>query len=168
MIFIVKKSINGSFFFFCSDLVAELPFTLMHPKPLEDYDRPSSSSGSHKSESSINTKENGESSTGKSASTGGTGGEQKIVEDLVDTNLIQLDTETTACYADQDDDIIFEDFARLRLKGETDAWKAWKIANNEEKKQKTRKDDEKKSLKWGWKIIIIIPKNQKNSAKKQT
>jgi len=103
------------------DLVAELPFTLMHPKPLEDYDRPSSSSGSHKSESSINTKENGESSTGKSASTGGTGGEQKIVEDLVDTNLIQLDTETTACYADQDDDIIFEDFARLRLKGETDA-----------------------------------------------
>ena len=53
----------------------------------------SSSSGSHKSESSINTKENGESSTGKSASTGGgTGGEQKIVEDLVDTNLIQLDT----------------------------------------------------------------------------
>ena len=47
-------------------------------------------------------------------------GEQKIVEDLVDTNLIQLDTETTACYADQDDDIIFEDFARLRLKGEMD------------------------------------------------
>ena len=33
-------------------------------------------------------------------------------------------------------------------------------------KTKTRKDDEKKSLKWGWKIIIIIPKNQKNSAKK--
>lgn len=98
------------------DLVAELPFTLMHPKPLED-DRPSSSSGSHKSESSI-TKENGESGTGKPASSSG---EQKIVEDLVDTNLIQLDTETTACYADQDDDIIFEDFARLRLKGETDA-----------------------------------------------
>ena len=49
-------------------------------------------------------------------------GEQKIVEDLVDTNLIQLDTDVrdTACYADQDDDIIFEDFARLRLKGELD------------------------------------------------
>ena len=29
-------------------------------------------------------------------------------------------SDTTACYADQDDDIIFEDFARLRLKGETD------------------------------------------------
>lgn len=27
----------------------------------------------------------------------------------------------TTCYADQDDDIIFEDFARLRLKGETEA-----------------------------------------------
>merc|ERR1712083_356823 len=99
------------------DLVAELPFTLMHPKPLED-DRPSSSSGSHKSESSI-TKENGETSGKQPASS--TSGEQKIVEDLVDTNLIQLDTETTACYAAQDDDIIFEDFARLRLKGETDA-----------------------------------------------
>ena len=31
-------------------------------------------------------------------------------------------SDTTECYADQDDDIIFEDFARLRLKGETDAW----------------------------------------------
>merc|ERR1719273_448339 len=67
------------------DLAAELPFTLMHPKPVED-DRPSSSSGSHKSESSV-TKENGESAK----ATG-------VVDDLVDTNLIQLDTETTACY----------------------------------------------------------------------
>ena len=62
-----------------SDLAAELPFTLMHPKPVED-DRPSSSSGSHKSESSV-TKENGESAK----ATG-------VVDDLVDTNLIQLDT----------------------------------------------------------------------------
>jgi len=92
------------------DLVAELPFTLMHPKPLDDDDRPSSSS-SHKSESS-NKKENGES--------GSKDTEQGVVDNLVDTNLIQLDTETAACYADQDDDIIFEDFARLRLKGETD------------------------------------------------
>merc|ERR1711944_235878 len=46
------------------DLVAELPFTLMHPKPLED-DRPSSSSGSHKSESSITKEPNGETTTGK-------------------------------------------------------------------------------------------------------
>jgi len=91
------------------ELVAELPFTLMHPKPLDD-DRPSSSS-SHKSESS-NTKENGES--------GSKGSDANVVDTLVDTNLIQLDTDTTACYADQDDDIIFEDFARLRLKGETD------------------------------------------------
>ena len=67
---------------YCSELVAELPFTLMHPKPL-DEDRPSSSSGSHKSESSITNKENGESSKPSS--------EQKIVDDLVDTNLIQLD-----------------------------------------------------------------------------
>jgi len=96
------------------ELVAELPFTLMHPKPL-DEDRPSSSSGSHKSESSITNKENGDGSSSKPSS------EQKIVDDLVDTNLIQLDPDNAACYADQDDDIIFEDFARLRLKGETDA-----------------------------------------------
>ncbi|KAK3856393.1 hypothetical protein Pcinc_037281 [Petrolisthes cinctipes] len=31
------------------------------------------------------------------------------------------DVDGTTCYADQDDDIIFEDFARLRLKGETEA-----------------------------------------------
>lgn len=67
-----------------SELVAELPFTLMHPKPL-DEDRPSSSSGSHKSESSITNKENGDGSSSKPSS------EQKIVDDLVDTNLIQLD-----------------------------------------------------------------------------
>ena len=34
--------------------------------------------------------------------------------------LFCIFSDTTACYADQDDDIIFEDFARLRLKGETD------------------------------------------------
>lgn len=68
--------------------MAELPFTLMHPKPVED-DRPSSSSGSHKSEASI-TKENGNDSKAASG-----GGEQKIVDDLVDTNLIQLDTWVT-------------------------------------------------------------------------
>ena len=63
------------------ELVAELPFTLMHPKPEED--RPSSSSGSHKSEAS--TKENGEDKTASA--------EAKVTTDpLVDTNLIQLDT----------------------------------------------------------------------------
>ena len=62
--------------------MAELPFTLMHPKPRDDDDRPSSSS-SHKSESS-NKKENGES--------GSKDTEQGVVDNLVDTNLIQLDT----------------------------------------------------------------------------
>ena len=72
---------NYKIYAFYSELVAELPFTLMHPKPEED--RPSSSSGSHKSEAS--TKENGED---KSASA-----EAKATTDpLVDTNLIQLDT----------------------------------------------------------------------------
>jgi beta-arrestin len=94
------------------ELVAELPFTLMHPKPEED--RPSSSSGSHKSEASA--KENGEEKTASAE-----GGSKVKTEPLVDTNLIQLDTDTTTCYADQDDDIIFEDFARLRFEGETEA-----------------------------------------------
>lgn len=70
------------------DLVAELPFILMHPKPEEEPIPPSPS--------------------------------RRVSRDAGnpddDTNLIQLDDEN------HDDDIIFEDFARLRLKGgETDA-----------------------------------------------
>ncbi|XP_071859043.1 beta-arrestin protein kurtz isoform X6 [Bombus fervidus] len=73
------------------ELVAELPFILMHPKPEEEEPMPPTArpSPTHKAD----------------------GGEIPH-----DTNLIQLDTE-----ADCDDDIIFEDFARLRLKGEPDA-----------------------------------------------
>ncbi|XP_060813738.1 beta-arrestin-1 isoform X4 [Bombus pascuorum] len=73
------------------ELVAELPFILMHPKPEEEEPTPPTArpSPTHKAD----------------------GGEIPH-----DTNLIQLDTE-----ADCDDDIIFEDFARLRLKGEPDA-----------------------------------------------
>ena len=70
---------------FYRELVAELPFTLMHPKPEED--RPSSSSGSHKSEAS--TKENGEEKAEKSDKDKGAG---STADPLVDTNLIQLDT----------------------------------------------------------------------------
>ncbi|XP_070148704.1 beta-arrestin-1 isoform X3 [Polyergus mexicanus] len=73
------------------ELVAELPFILMHPKPEEEEPMPSTArpSPTHKTDSG---------------------------EIPLDTNLIQLDTE-----ADGDDDIIFEDFARLRLKGEMEA-----------------------------------------------
>ncbi|XP_072157139.1 arrestin red cell isoform X1 [Bemisia tabaci] len=75
------------------DLVAELPFILMHPKP-EDDSVPSS---------------------GPNPSAGEASGDVPV-----DTNLIQLDTD---CSPQPDDDFIFEDFARLRLKagGETDA-----------------------------------------------
>ncbi|OXU20971.1 hypothetical protein TSAR_008651, partial [Trichomalopsis sarcophagae] len=70
------------------ELVAELPFILMHPKPEEEEPAPSTArpSPTHKTE-----------------------------DGAEDTNLIQLDEEADG------DDIIFEDFARLRLKGETDA-----------------------------------------------
>ncbi|XP_076763273.1 beta-arrestin protein kurtz isoform X3 [Xylocopa sonorina] len=73
------------------ELVAELPFILMHPKPEEEEPAPP---------------------TARASPT------QKVEsgEIPLDTNLIQLDTEAYG-----DDDIIFEDFARLRLKGETDA-----------------------------------------------
>ncbi|KAL3201552.1 hypothetical protein MRX96_012586 [Rhipicephalus microplus] len=71
------------------DLVAELPFILMHPKPEE-------------------------SSPVRAVS------EPKAPGPIpLDTNLIELDTDAAASL--DDDDIIFEDFARLRLRGETDA-----------------------------------------------
>lgn len=106
------------------ELVAELGFTLMHPKP-EEYDRPESSSGSHKSEEvKENGGGNGDGESGEGGDAVDAGGAKKAAKHTdppVDTNLIQLEPDTTECYADQDDDIIFEDFARLRLKGETDA-----------------------------------------------
>lgn len=96
------------------DLVAELPFILMHPKPDDDEpvigdrspgrtvnsaDRKHSYQPGHELGSNSN---NGDASAAK--------------ED--GPNLIQLDGDENC----QDDDIIFEDFARLRLKGaETEA-----------------------------------------------
>lgn len=78
------------------DLVAELPFILMHPKPEEEIIPPSVTPSRRVSRD----------------------GENDVP---VDTNLIQLDADENNLQ-DHDDDIIFEDFARLRLKGgETDA-----------------------------------------------
>jgi len=92
------------------ELAAELPFTLMHPKPEYECEKKPSVSG------------------GKSSSPVAPDNDGEVVdhnEIAVDTNLIQLDTDDLApaggTYADNDDDIIFEDFARLRLKGETEA-----------------------------------------------
>jgi len=90
------------------ELAAELPFTLMHPKPEPEPE--GKTSLSEKKSSSPN--QNGESNNAPA-------------DVPVDTNLIQLDTDdlatNTNTYADNDDDLIFEDFARLRLKGETEA-----------------------------------------------
>lgn len=78
------------------DLVAELPFILMHPKPEEELIPPSVTPSRRVSKDGDN-------------------------DVPVDTNLIQLDADENNLQ-DHDDDIIFEDFARLRLKGgETDA-----------------------------------------------
>jgi len=93
------------------ELAAELPFTLMHPKPEPEPERKSSLSDKKSSSPNHNTD---------------TAEANNLVSDVpVDTNLIQLDTDdlatNTNTYADNDDDIIFEDFARLRLKGETEA-----------------------------------------------
>ncbi|GIY69314.1 beta-arrestin-2 [Caerostris darwini] len=76
------------------DLVAELPFILMHPKP--DDDAPPLPA---RNASSIPNAEN--------------------ENQGIDADLIRLDTD--AVLDDGDDDLIFEDFARLRLRGETDA-----------------------------------------------
>lgn len=78
------------------DLVAELPFILMHPKPEDPPVHPVRSMPS--TEMQNNSECPG-----------------------VDTNLIQLDADGTGNLDDPDDDIIFEDFARLRLRGETEA-----------------------------------------------
>ncbi|KAK7484420.1 hypothetical protein BaRGS_00024305, partial [Batillaria attramentaria] len=71
------------------DLSVELPFTLTHPKPPETPppSRPPSMVPPESSDAPV------------------------------DTNLIQFDTNGEPFYADKDDDFIFEDFARLRLKG---------------------------------------------------
>jgi len=94
------------------ELVAELPFTLMHPKPEPDPDNKPSTEKTSSSPNTADVKEEMESESG------GVG----AADVAVDTNLIQLDTEETVnIYAENDDDLIFEDFARLRLKGETEA-----------------------------------------------
>ncbi|KAL1123333.1 hypothetical protein AAG570_002418, partial [Ranatra chinensis] len=78
------------------DLVGELPFILMHPKPEEE-------------------------ATALQASSEQPSTKQEDVV-AVDTNLIELDTDTTSGVGETDDDIIFEDFARLRLRaGESEA-----------------------------------------------
>ncbi|XP_046383023.1 beta-arrestin-1 isoform X1 [Ischnura elegans] len=88
------------------DLVAELPFTLMHPEPEE--------------ESSSLPPLNAVTSEGDAPSDGSPTVQPETTPSN-DTNLIQLDTDGVPTL-DQDDDIIFEDFARLRLKGgETEA-----------------------------------------------
>ncbi|XP_055372559.1 beta-arrestin-1 isoform X2 [Condylostylus longicornis] len=93
----VKLFISGPIF--QGDLVAELPFILMHPKPEEEDINPILSDRS--SRQSVD-RQSGSQDTGE----------------VPTQNLIQLDGDDPG----QDDDIIFEDFARLRLKGaETEA-----------------------------------------------
>ncbi|XP_074658507.1 arrestin red cell-like isoform X2 [Tubulanus polymorphus] len=70
------------------ELAVELPFTITHPKPLE-------SPPPSRPISAVAPGSN---------------------EPPIDTNLIQLETNGEALF-DHDDDLIFEDFARLRLKG---------------------------------------------------
>lgn len=86
------------------DLVAELPFTLMHPKPDDDepiFSLPERSQKNNAHAGAQKKEDPNECSSNNVAS----------------GNLIQLDDEEEDC---KDDDIIFEDFARLRLKGEAD------------------------------------------------
>ncbi|KAH8250389.1 hypothetical protein KR026_011908 [Drosophila bipectinata] len=96
------------------DLVAELPFTLMHPKPEED-DHPLL--GERSPRASLVGGQPLVSLADGSDKGGSSGGQGQTQDVPTTTNLIQLDDDEA-----QDDDIIFEDFARLRLKGaETEA-----------------------------------------------
>ncbi|KAH8246917.1 hypothetical protein KR032_003883, partial [Drosophila birchii] len=95
------------------DLVAELPFTLMHPKP-EEEEHPLLGERSPRASLA-----GGQPlvSLGDGGEAGSAAGGQAAQDVPTTTNLIQLDDDEA-----QDDDIIFEDFARLRLKGaETEA-----------------------------------------------
>ncbi|XP_015785583.1 beta-arrestin-1 [Tetranychus urticae] len=78
------------------DVVAELPFVLMHPKPEDENEI-------------FETSTEGDTRTNHASNDAN---KQDLINDF---NLIQLDTEPT------EDDIIFEDFARTRLKAETEA-----------------------------------------------
>eukprot|EP00057_Strongylocentrotus_purpuratus_P033660 XP_792277.3 PREDICTED: beta-arrestin-1 isoform X2 [Strongylocentrotus purpuratus] len=76
------------------DLSVELPFTMTHPKPVEEEPAPVPAP-------SPNTN-------------------KETNEVPVDTNLINFDangSDNQQKLEDEDDDLIFEDFARLRLKG---------------------------------------------------
>ncbi|XP_018798819.1 PREDICTED: beta-arrestin-1 [Bactrocera latifrons] len=103
----VKLLISGALL--GNDLVAELPFTLMHPKP-EEEDNPLLMDKSPRQ--SIR-----DGALSLECGNGGNGVDEAHQAEVPTTNLIQLDEDDS-----QDDDIIFEDFARLRLKGaETEA-----------------------------------------------
>ncbi|XP_044524085.1 beta-arrestin-1 isoform X4 [Gracilinanus agilis] len=84
------------------DVAVELPFTLMHPKPREEP-VPLSRPG-------ISVPEN---------------------EAPIDTNLIELDTNFFPFISPvSDDDIVFEDFARQRLKGMKDDQEEEEVPNS--------------------------------------
>jgi len=94
------------------DLSAELPFTLMHPKPEEESQR-KESVGDKKSDVASFAADEGEKEKGEES--------EAAIDEI---NLIQLDEDevvaATAAGNDEEEDFIFEDFARLRLKGEND------------------------------------------------
>lgn len=100
------------------DLVAELPFTLMHPKPEEEENPLLSDKSPRQSIRDnqlvvVSNDDDTHNSNMNNTNTNTTAG----IQEVPTTNLIQLDDDDA-----QDDDIIFEDFARLRLKGaETEA-----------------------------------------------
>ncbi|XP_050098188.1 beta-arrestin-1 isoform X1 [Anopheles aquasalis] len=96
------------------DLVAELPFILMHPKP--DDDEPVI--GDRSPGRTVNSADRKHSyPAGHDAGSNSNNGDANASKED-GPNLIQLDGDDNG----PDDDIIFEDFARLRLKGaETEA-----------------------------------------------
>uniref|UniRef100_A0A0V0J5Z7 Arrestin C-terminal-like domain-containing protein n=1 Tax=Schistocephalus solidus TaxID=70667 RepID=A0A0V0J5Z7_SCHSO len=94
--------------FGASDVCVELPFTLTHPKPVLDED-----------ESARQIRASAESDFRQDGSPPQPNSES---EDSLDRNFISLSADERpklVCAADlSNDDLIFEDFARLRLRGE--------------------------------------------------
>lgn len=130
-------------FAFNRDLVAELPFILMHPKPEEEEPNPiltDRSPGKHSNQRSDDANENASSqvTTGNLIQLDGSvlcsmsylfiylhtfTYQQQICQiPMISTANVFFFMHTHSDDDFKDDDIIFEDFARLRLKGgETEA-----------------------------------------------
>jgi beta-arrestin len=96
------------------DLSVELPFTLTHPKPEIEIE-PETKKTTASAPTTVTTIATPTASTAKKDEPTNCNGNDQTVP--VDLNLIEFDTNSICNGKLGDDDLIFEEFARIRLKG---------------------------------------------------